>query len=440
MIREWRPLQAPFIKVTAEIVMNGEVNGKPKIKTETRYEVAPSAKKIATYVVNQLFGTQIVTKKEVDVRWLMPSLKDALEQAIYCKESFICLHKFDRKVYLETIRPNQIFNLVQKYDKLYSGTIVEYFNEYELHKHFEIENGKTILQLKAYKVQKNGDLLPITLAEYNRVAGTTYDKETYILPYEYIVNIDTGEDFFRDSKKFLMEEFKIVNTIAEEIDKTKTKIATTQHFQTGNVITKWQPNTNYNVRQLDVGDLKDYFTLMPGDKDHYIFEYLQGNIRTKEYIETFKFYDYQVIQMSGLSPASFGYEKDAYMNVQNVELSADASEMTIETIKLQLEAQINRLFENIAKMQISQNDIKENLIGENLEWDYGDNERLDDQKRLELLKRLEGVAEIPYKYKARIIEPLLRKLSYNDNEKEANELLAARNEERKGLKITYGEL
>ena len=438
MIREWRPLQAPFIKVTAEIVMNGEVNGKPKIKTEARYEVAPSAKKIATYIVNQLFGTKLITKDN-NVNWLMPSLKDALEQAIYCKESFICLHKFDNRVYLETIRPNQIFDLVQKYDKLYSGTIVEYFNEYELHKHFEIENGKTILQLKAFKITKSGDKLPIPLGEYNRAAGTSYDKETYILPYEYIINIDTGEDFFRDSKKFLMEEFKIVNTMAEEIEKTKTKIATTQHFQTGNVVTKWQPNTTYNVRQLDVGELKDYFTLMPGDKDHYIFEYLQGNIRTKEYIETFKFYDYQVIQMSGLSPASFGYEKDAYMNNANVELSADASEMTIETIKLQLEGQINRLFENIAKMQISQS-ITENAIGENLEWDYGDNERLDDQKKLELLKKLEGVAEIPYKYKARIIEPLLRKLANTENEKEVAELLKARNEDRKGLKVTYGEL
>lgn len=439
MIREWRPLQAPFIKVTAEIVMNGEVNGKPKIKTESRYEVAPSAKKIATYIVNQLFGTQIITK-DVDVKWLMPTLKEALEQAIYCKESFICLHKFDNRVYLETVRPNQIFDLVQKYDKVYSGTIVEYYDKYELQKHFEIENGKTILQLKAFKLLNNGDKLPITLGEYNREAGTTYDKETYILPYEYIINIDSGEEFFRDSKKLLMEEFNIINTISDEIEKTKTKIATTQHFQTGNVVTKWQPNTNYNVRQLDVGKLKDYFTLMPGDKDHYIFEYLQGNIRVKEYIEAFKFYDYQIIQMSGLSPATFGYEKDAYMNVTNVELSADASEMTIETIKLQLEEQINRLFENIAKMQISQNDITENLIGENLEWNYGDNERLDDQKKLQLLKQLEGVAEIPYTYKAKIIEPLLRKLADNSNQKEVAQLIKERNEDRKGLKITYGEL
>ena len=37
--------------------------------------------------------------------------------------------------------------------------------------------------------------------------------------------------------------------------------------------------------------------------------------------------------MAGLSPATFGYEKDAYMNTANVDLSANASEMTIEGYK-----------------------------------------------------------------------------------------------------------
>ena len=49
MIKEFRPLQSPFIKVNAEVVMNGKTNGKPTIKKESRYEVSPSAKKIATY-------------------------------------------------------------------------------------------------------------------------------------------------------------------------------------------------------------------------------------------------------------------------------------------------------------------------------------------------------------------------------------------------------
>ena len=64
--------------------------------------------------------------------------------------------------------------------------------------------------------------------------------------------------------------------------------------------------------------------------------------------------------MSGLSPATFGYEKDAYMNA-NVDLSANASEMTIESIKVQITNQLNRLFENIVKLQRSQADVTEKL-------------------------------------------------------------------------------
>lgn len=261
MIKEYKPLQEPFIKVSVEIVENGITNGKPNIKKESHYEVAPSAKKITTYIVNQLFGTDLVVKDN-DINWLMPTLKEALGEAIYCKESFICLHKFDNKVYLETIRPNQIFDLVQKYDKLFSGTIIQVNGNYELHRHFEIDNGTTYLDLTAYRVEDNGKQVLVPLAEYNRVNGTDY-IEHYVLPYEYVINIDTGEDFFKDSKKLLKEEMQVINTIAEEVEKTKTKIATTQHFQTGNIITQWTPNTNYNVQTLDVGKLKDYFTLMP---------------------------------------------------------------------------------------------------------------------------------------------------------------------------------
>jgi hypothetical protein len=370
----------------------------------------------------------------------MPSLKDALEQSVYCKEAFICLHKFEGKVYLETLRPNQIFDIVQKYDKLYSGTIVEINDNYELHRHFELDNGNTNLDLEAYKIEDNGKETPISLAEYNRVNGTEYE-EHYILPYEYVINIDTGEDFFRDSRKLLLEEMKVVNTLSEEIAKTKTKIATTQHFQTGNVVTKWQPRTSYDVQTLDVGELKDYFTLMPGDREHYLFQYLQGSIRYKEYIETFKFFDYQIIQMSGLSPATFGYEKDAYMNTANVDLSANASEMTIESIKVQITNQLNRLFENIVKLQRSQADVTENLLDENMEWDFGDNERLDDQKKMELLKEIEKVADVPYEYKMKIIAPLLKKLSGDEVDKKLiKDIMNKRNEERKGLKVTYGEL
>lgn len=145
--------------------------------------------------------------------------------------------------------------------------------------------------------------------------------------------------------------------------------------------------------------------------------------------------------MSGLSPATFGYEKDAYMNTANVDLSANASEMTIESIKVQITNQLNRLFENIVKLQRSQADVTENLLDENMEWDFGDNERLDDQKKMELLKEIEKVADVPYEYKMKIIAPLLKKLSGDEVDKKLiKDIMNKRNEERKGLRVTYGEL
>ena len=177
----------------------------------------------------------------------------------------------------------------------------------------------------------------------------------------------------------------LINTLAEEIEKTKTRIVSSEHYMTGDIATSWQPkNTSYDVQTLNVGTLQDYFVMFPSDRDHHFFEFLQGDIRTKEYEDTFKFYDYQIIQMAGLSPASFGYEKDAYMNVANVDLSANASEMTIEAIKRQLEPQINRLIENIIRLQQTQ-EITENLIPSEISWEYGANERIDDMKKIEIL-------------------------------------------------------
>ena len=147
--------------------------------------------------------------------------------------------------------------------------------------------------------------------------------------------------------------------------------------------------------------------------------------------------------MAGLSPASFGYEKDAYMNTQNVDLSASASEMTIEAIKTQIEPQINNLLLNIYKMQTTQGITKDliPITENNLEWDYGSNERLDDQKKMQLLKQAEGVANVPYEQRAKIIAPLIQKL-VNDNsaEKMAKELIKENKEEAEELKIEYGEI
>jgi hypothetical protein len=452
-LKEFRPLEAPFIKIRAEVTFNAKINGKkPKVKKEIKYKLAPSGKKVATYITNQIFGSDIVLQaKEYNVNWLMPTLKEVLENCIYCKEAFVYLHKFEDKVYLECIKPNNIFNIKQKYDKVYEATIIECFDEedtgsddlkLELHRKIKLENGTSYINFQAYSIDKFGKAMPIAITRFNQIMGTDY-LDNYILPYEVLINIDCGQEFFKDSKKLLIEEMNILDVISDEVEKTRTKVATTQHFQTGNIVTSWQPMTQYNVQQLTVGKMQDYFTLLPGDKDHYVFEYLQGDVRVEKYIETFKFYDYQIIQMAGLSPASFGYEKDSYMNKTNVDLSANASEMTIEAIKTQIEPQINNLLLNIYKMQTTQGISKDVIpvMNESLEWDYGANERLDDQKKIQLLKLAEGVANIPYEQRAKIIAPLIQKL-INDNtaEKMAKELIKKNKEEAESLKIEYGEI
>lgn len=444
-LKEFSPLQSPFIKVDVEITENALINGeKPKIKKIRKYKLAPSPKKIANYIVNQIFGSDIVLQAEnYNINWLMPSLKEALENSIYCKEAFLYLHKFDGKIYLECIKPNNIFDLVQKFDKVYSCTIVQCDDDLELHRHIKLEDGKSYIELDAYRIDNYGKQKPITIAEYNRRMGTEY-LDKYILPYEVIINIDSGQDFFKDSKKLIIEEMNILDVIADEVEKTRTRIATSQHYQTGNLITKWQPNTYYNVNQVSVGKLQDYFTLMPGDRDHQIFEFLQGNVRTKEYTDTFKFYDYQIIQMAGLSPATFGYEKDSYMNEANVVLSANASEMTIEAIKTQIEPQINNLLANIIKMQQSQG-ITENVIPvseNNLSWDYGSNERFDDMKKIKVLRQIQGVASVPYEQKSQIIAPILQRMLQDTEASEelAIKLRESNKRETESLKIEYGDI
>jgi len=226
--------------------------------------------------------------------------------------------------------------------------------------------------------------------------------------------------------------------MAEEIDKTKTRIATTQHYQSGDIATNWQPSsTNYQVSTINVGKLQDYFVLMPGDRDHQFFNFLQGDIRVDDYEKTFKFYDYQIIQMAGLSPASFGYEKDNYMNVANVDLSANASEMTIEAIKRQLEPQINRLIENIIRLQQSQ-DITENAIPSEIKWEYGANERIDDMKKLEIVKEVQRTMSVPYSVRADIVLPVLNRLVDEPIEKE--DLIKEWQEENNKMNIEFGEL
>ena len=336
---------------------------------------------------------------------------------------------------------------MQKFDKVISATIIQEFNtdenEYELHREIEIKDGNTYLKMKAYELNSYNKLTPIPIGAFNKKTGSEYiDK--YVLPYEVLINVDIGQDFFKDSRKFLNEEMEIINTIADEIEKTKTRIATSEHYQTTDIVTNWKPaDTHYKVNTLTVGKMQDYFTLLPGDKDHQLFEFLQGNVRVNEYITTFKFYDYQCIQLAGLSPASFGYEKDAYQNIDNVNLSKNASDMTIEAIKNQIEPQINHLLENVVKAQQA-NNIQVNLIPTELNWDYGANEKFNDMKKLQVLARIQSVGSVPYSVKAKIITPILNKLIDDDyvgkNSKLIEELINANKEEEEEIQVKFGEV
>lgn len=441
-------LQAPYIKVDATVIVNGKTNGKPNIRPESRYCVAPSATKISTYIVNQIFGSDLVTQTEgLNISWLMPTLKEALKLGIYQQESFIYIHKFDDKIYLECIKLSDIHNLVQKFDKVMSCTIVQEFNmedeTYLLKRKIKIDNGVSYLEFKAFVENNRGEVTPIGIDVFNYRTGSDY-LPNYVLPYECIINIDLGQDFFADSKKFLLEEMRIINTLNDEIEKTKTRIVTSQHYQSGDIVTNWTPgSTNFKIENIAVGQLQDYFTLLPGDKDHQFFEFLQGNIRVTDYINAYKFFDQQIIQMAGLSPASFGYEKDAYMNTDNVNLSKNASDMTVEAIKSQIEPQINKLIENIVKAQQSQN-ISENVLPAELMWDYGINEKFDDMKKLQVLARVQNVAKVPYSIRAKIITPIINKLIDEEStekfSKDINNLIEEYNKEGEAINIKFGEV
>lgn len=448
-IRPSRLLQSPYIQIRAKVTMPGTTNGKPNIKEELKYVLPPSVKKIAKYITNQIFGSDLVTQTEgLDINWIMPSLSTALEEAIYDKEAFIYIHKFNGKVYLECLKKCDIHDLVQKYDQIISFKLYEDFEVKDengrditmsLERKVKInDDGTSTIEMKAYeKNEKDNEWNSISLERFNRITENEYSL-IYNLPYEVLVNIDIGQEFFKDSEKLINEEMIVLNTMADEIEKTKTRIVTTQHYQSGDIVGSWNPSSNmYEVQTMNLGSLQDYFTLLPGDREHQVFEFLQGDIRVKEYVDTFKFYDYQIIQMANLSPATFGYEKDAYQNVASVDLNANTTEMTIEAIKKQIEPQINKLIENIIKLQQAiQTDI--NVIPIDLVWDYGSNERFDDMKKLSVLQTIQRTSSVPYSIRTKIIAPILNKLI--DEEVKSDDLFKAYKEEEKDINITYEEI
>ena len=84
IIQAYDPFQAPYIEVNSYVRVPGATNGKPNIEKHKCYNVAPSAKKIATFIVNSIFGSDIVTQTEgLKVGWLMPTLKECLEEGTF---------------------------------------------------------------------------------------------------------------------------------------------------------------------------------------------------------------------------------------------------------------------------------------------------------------------------------------------------------------------
>lgn len=441
-LRQFNPLQAPYIKIDATVIQPGTTNGKPNIKHTDKYVLAPSAKKIGVYIRNQLFGSDLLTQTDgLDINWLMPTLGNALELSVYEGESFIYIHKFDNKIYLECINKCNVHNLIQRYDKIISCDLIHDFEtigktEYSLKRHIELKNGTTLMKLTPFRKNDNGKWEEIPLSIFNNVFGTDY-KAIYSLPYEVLINIDIGQDFFKDSEKFLTEEMEAYNTLCEEIQRTKTRIATTQHYQSGDIYNQWRPSDNmYDIKTMSVGGLQDFYTLLPGDKEHSVFEFLQGEIRVQQYIDTFKFCDYQVIQMANLSPATFGYEKDTYQNNASVQLNANLTEMTIEAIKKQIAPQVNHLIENIVKLQELLN-IQENRIPSDLQWDYGTNELIDDNKKISTLQAIQRTMSVPYSTRAKILAPIINKLI--DEDIDSENLYEEYNKEREDIKLSYEE-
>lgn len=237
--------EAPFISVKVKVVQPGTTNGMPNIKEVEKRTVAPSANKIARYIVNQIFGSDLVTQTQgLNINWLMPTLKETLREAVYSQESFIYIHKFNNKIYLENIKKCEIFDLVQNWDKIVSGKIIQEIDgvedTYILERQFQIENGQTYMKLKAYTEDKRGKRQEISIDLFNMRTGNNYESN-YVLPYEAIINIDIGERFFDNSEKELKEEMRIMNIIADELEKTRTRIVSSQHYQSGDLTTKWIP-------------------------------------------------------------------------------------------------------------------------------------------------------------------------------------------------------
>ena len=77
-------------------------------------------------------------------------------------------------------------------------------------------------------------------------------------------------------------------------------------------------------------------------------------------------------------------------------------------------------------------------IPNNLVWDYGNNEKLTDEKRINTLSSIERVMAVPYSTRARIITPILNKLL--DEQVNEDDIVKGYQEERDSIRVDYGEI
>ena len=130
------------------------------------------------------------------------------------------------------------------------------------------------------------------------------------------------------------------------------------------------------------------------------------------------------------------------MGLNGTDVAKNASDMTVEAIKTQIEPQINRLVQNIVMAQTSIG-ITANVLPATLVWDYGINEKFDDMKKLQVMGKIQSVASIPYSYKAKIIMPILKKLidtELLDDSMTVEKLVEQYQKEAEEIDVKFGEV
>ena len=71
-------------------------------------------------------------------------------------------------------------------------------------------------------------------------------------------------------------------------------------------------------------------------------------------------------------------------------------------------------------------------------WEYGANERIDDMKKIEILKDIQKAMSVPYSVRADIVLPILNKLVDEPIERES--LIKEWQDENNKMNIEFGEL